>query len=81
MVPVLLNVGSAYTAFLQEYIDKTASGLENYYRSLAFTGKGAMPKMLKTEAEVLEYVKNTKGAVGFVSAAADTEGVKLLDVK
>jgi hypothetical protein len=81
VVPVLLNLSSAYKAFLQEYIDKTPAGLENYYRSLAFTGKGTMPKMLKTEAAVLEYVKRTKGAIGFVSADAQTEGVKLLEVK
>jgi len=81
VVPVLLKLSSTYNAFLKEYIEKTPSGLENYYRSLAFTGKGAMPKMLRTDADVLAYVRKTKGAIGFVSADAHTEGVKLLEVK
>jgi len=81
VVPVHLKHGSAYSAFLRRYMGKSASGLENYYRSLAFTGKGAIPKMLKTDADVVAYVKQTKGAIGYVSAAADTEGVKVLDVK
>ena len=81
VTPVLLKSGSAYGAFVKEYIDKTTAGLENYYRSLVFTGRGAMPKMFGSDAEVLAYVKRTSGAIGFVNATADTEGVKLLQVK
>jgi hypothetical protein len=63
------------------YTGKTVAGLDNYYRSLVFTGKGAMPKTLQSDAEVLAYVKKTKGAIGYVSDGASTEGVKILDVK
>lgn len=79
--PVLLKSGSAYNAFVKEYTGKTAAGLANYYRALVFTGKGAMPKMLGSDAEVLAYVRKTKGAIGYVSAGGKTEGVKLLEVK
>jgi ABC-type phosphate transport system substrate-binding protein len=81
VVPVVLDSGSACEAFLKEYIGKTRAGLESYYRSLVFTGKGVMPKILASDAEVLAYVKKTKGAIGYVSPGADTEGVKLLEVK
>ena len=59
---------------------KTTAALENYFRSLVFTGKGAMPKMLASDADMVAYVKITKGAIGYVSAASSTEGVKVLDV-
>ena len=39
-----------------------------------------MPKMLASDAEMVAYVKNTKGAIGYVSAGASTEGVKVLEV-
>ena len=79
--PVLLKSGDVHDAFVKLYTGKTVAGLDNYYRSLVFTGKGAMPKMLKSEAEVLAYVKKTKGAIGYVSDGASTEGVKILYVK
>jgi hypothetical protein len=79
--PVLLKSGEVHDTFVRQYTGKTAAGLENYYRSLVFTGKGAMPKMFKTDAEMVAYVKKTMGAIGYVSDLASTDGVKILDVK
>jgi hypothetical protein len=79
--PVLMKSGEVHDTFVRQYTGKTTIGLENYYRSLVFTGKGAMPKMLASDAEMVAYVKNTKGAIGYVSAGASTEGVNVLDVK
>ena len=79
--PVLLKSGDVHDTFVRQYIGKTTGGLENYYRSLVFTGKGAMPKTLASDAEMVAYVKNTRGAIGYVSAGASTEGVNVLDVK
>ena len=79
--PVLLKTGAAHESFLKQYLGKTDSALETYYRSLVFTGKGSMPKMLASDSEVVCYVAKTKGALGYVSAAASAEGVKVLDVK
>jgi ABC-type phosphate transport system substrate-binding protein len=79
--PVLLKSGAAHEAFLKEYVGKTGNALETYYRSLVFTGKGSMPKTLASDAEVVDYVSKTKGAIGYVSADAGTDGVKVLEVK
>ena len=79
--PVLLKSGEAHDTFVKQYTGKTTAGLESYYRSLVFTGKGAMPKMLNSDAEVVAYVKRTRGAIGYVSDGASTDGVKILVVK
>ena len=79
--PVLLKSGDAHESFVKQYTGKTAAALATYYRSLVFTGKGSMPKTLASDAEVVAYVKKTKGAIGYVSAGASTEGVKILEVK
>ena len=79
--PVLLKSGDVHDIFVKQYTGKTTAALANYYRSLVFTGKGAMPKSLKSDAEMVAYVKKTKGAIGYVSDGASTEGVKVLDVK
>ena len=79
--PVLEKGGAAHDAFVKDYLGKTDSALQTYYRSLVFTGKASMPKMLAADAEVVAYVAKTKGAIGYVSADAAAEGVKTLDVK
>jgi hypothetical protein len=79
--PVLLKGGAAHASFLKDYLGKTDSALETYYRSLVFTGKASMPKILASDAEVEAYVAKTKGAVGYVSAASPGAGVKTLEVK
>ena len=79
--PVLAKGGAAHQAFLKEYLGKTDSALQMYYRSLVFTGKASMPKEAASDAEVVAYVAKTKGAIGYVSADANTPGVKTLTVK
>jgi ABC-type phosphate transport system substrate-binding protein len=79
--PVLEKGGAIHEEFVKEYLGKTDSALQTYYRSLVFTGKASMPKMLGADADVVAYVAKTKGAIGYVSAGASTAGVKTLEVK
>jgi len=79
--PVLLKSGAVHEAFLRDYVGKTDSALETYYRSLVFTGKGSMPKAFATDAEVVTYVEKTKGAIGYVGAGTSTASAKVLEVK
>lgn len=81
VVPVLAKEGSAHKNFVKQYLGKTEDSLMTYYRSLVFTGKGLMPKTLNSDVEVLAYVAKTKGAIGYISSSASTEGVKVLAVK
>src|SRR5277367_6411986 len=79
--PVLLKSGAVHEAFLKDYVGKSESALETYYRSLVFTGKGSMPKAFATDSEVVAYVEKTKGAIGYVGAGTSTAGAKVLEVK
>jgi hypothetical protein len=79
--PVLIKSGAANQAFAGQYLGKTDSALQTYYRSLVFTGKGSMPKMLGSDAEVVAYVAKTKGAIGYVSDNTSADGVKTLAVR
>jgi len=79
--PVLEKGGPTHEAFLKEYIGKTDSAFETYFRSLVFTGKASMPKSTVSDADMVAYVAKTKGAIGYVSGSAATTGVKVLEVK
>jgi len=78
--PVLAKDGPVHEAFLQEYLGRTDDDLQTYYRALVFTGRGSMPKVLGSDAEVVAYVARTRGAIGYVSGAASTDGVKTLAI-
>jgi ABC-type phosphate transport system substrate-binding protein len=79
--PVLEKGGATHEAFVKEYLGKSDSALQIYYRSLVFTGKGSMPKAVGFDADVVAYVAKTKGAIGYVASGARAEGVKTLEVK
>src|SRR5690349_24259271 len=51
VVPVLLRSSAVHEKFVRQFIGKTDAGLEMYYRSLVFTGKGLIPKTLGSDAE------------------------------
>lgn len=78
--PVQEKDGAVHQAFLQQYLGKTADDLQTYYRTLVFTGKASMPKELGSDAEVVAYVARTRGAIGYVAAETNTEGVKTLTI-
>jgi TonB family protein len=78
--PVLAKGGAGHEVFLRQYVGRSDDELRTYYRTLVFTGTGAMPKFLDSDAEILHYVATTKGAIGYVSSDFPTEGVKVLTI-
>jgi len=78
--PVLAKSGRTHDAFLREYIGLTDYDLQAYYHTLVFTGRGAIPKTLNSDAEVVAYVARTRGAIGYVGADARDDGVRALTV-
>jgi len=78
--PVLQKNGAAHQAFLRQVLGRNDDTLQTYYRTLVFTGRGSMPKALGSDAEVMAYVAQTKGAIGYVSAETTPEGVKVLAI-
>lgn len=79
--PVLSTAVPAYRLFLAHCIRKSDAALNTYYRSLVFTGKALMPKTLQSDSEVIAYVSRTNGAVGYVNATTNTDGLKSLTIK
>ena len=79
--PVFEQTGAIHEAFLKNYLGKSDVALRNHFKTLVFTGKGAQRKAFASDAEVLKYVVGTKGAIGYVSASADTAGAKKIQIK
>lgn len=81
VTPVLLKQGAANDSFLELYVGKSDSAFRATWRSLLFSGQGAMPKTLDSEAAAVEYVARTAGAIGYIGRMTPHEGVKILVVR
>lgn len=78
--PVLGKKRVTTDAFMKKYLNRDSEEVHTYYQGLVFTGKGSMPKQLNSDAEIVAYVARTKGAIGYVSADAVTDQVKVLAI-
>lgn len=80
IVPVILKEGPVHEEFVEDVVGRSTNRFTSYWRQMIFTGKGVPPKSFDNEAEVVDFVKATPGAVGYVSPQADVTGVKVLTV-
>jgi len=52
--------------FTKEYLGKNKRQFFNYWKRQVFTGKGNIPKTLKTIDEAIRLISNTKGAIVYI---------------
>ena len=79
--PVLLKASSAHEEFLNKYIGKSDAAFRAEWRSLLFSGQSTMPKTFDSDAEVVDYVARTRGAIGYIASSSPHSGVKALAVR
>ena len=79
--PVLLKGGPTHEEFLNIYVGKSDAAFRAGWRSLLFSGQSTMPRTFDSDAEIVEYVARTRGAVGYISRFSTHTGVKTLAVK
>jgi ABC-type phosphate transport system substrate-binding protein len=66
--------------FLKTYINRSSSQFKNYWRQMVFTGKGQKPKAFDTDEEIIQFVSETSGAIGYVGTKAALKNVKTITV-
>lgn len=70
-----------HKTFLKEYISMTPSKFRTYWKQMIFTGKSSSsPKPLKTEDDLVKFVAETEGAIGYVSSEIQADEVKILTI-
>ncbi len=71
---------NARKAFTKEVHRKSVSAIKTYWQQTVFAGKGTPPSEKKSDMEVINYIKNTPGSIGYVSASASISGVKTISI-
>lgn len=67
--------------FLKEYVEKSPHMYSNYWRKLVFSGKGSSPPIFDSDQEMIKFVSESKGAIGYVAAGSKLENLKALTIK
>lgn len=84
VVLVIQPDAAAHESFLKAYVGKSPAQFATAWKKIVFTGKAAAPVNAKSDAEVVEAVAKSAGAVGYISdpaAAAGKAGVAVVTVK
>ena len=71
--PVTMKDKNLHNAFLKQYIKKSVSKWNAHWKRLVFTGNGTPPPQFDTEQDLLDYVAETEGAIGYVDAETSIE--------
>ena len=82
VVPVDQLAGSdARAKFSTAVLGKSVDAVRSYWRQQIFSGLETPPLEKRNDEEVVEYVRNNRGAVSYVSEAAITNDVKVVSVQ
>jgi ABC-type phosphate transport system substrate-binding protein len=68
-------------AFSREVLGKSPSAVDQYWTQAIFSGRAVPPVEKRSDADVLAYVRENPGAIGYVSASSPAEGVKKIPLK
>jgi len=81
IIIVVQKDSTAHKTFLRNYINKTPIQFKNYWKKQVFTGKGFAPPSRDGDKEIIDFVTQTKGAIGYVSSDSGLENVKIIKVR
>ena len=72
---------AARERFTQEVHGKSVAAVKSYWQQQIFSGREVPPVEKSSDAQVIAFVKQNAGAIGYVAEGADTAGVKVVTVQ
>ena len=75
-----LKDGESHDRFIRKYAGKTPKQFTNYWRKMVFSGKGKMPKSFDSEEDLIAFVAEHDGALGYIDSATGHDAVKAITI-
>ena len=75
------RVSPVRQAFSRSVHQKDVDAIASYWQVLVFSGREVPPRIVKSDAEMIQFVRDTPGAVGYVSEDVALAGVKPIAVR
>jgi hypothetical protein len=79
--PVVLADERVRPAFYRRVLRKTPGAVYAYWNQMIFSGQDVPPPEKRTASEIVEYVRSTPGAIGFVPAGTEVSDVRVVVLK
>lgn len=80
-IPVLpvdqLETAAVRTQFSEQILGKKIAALKAYWQKEIFSGRSVPPPEKESDAEVLNYVRDNAGAIGYVDPSAEIDTAKV----
>lgn len=81
VAPVNLSLDNpAAASFLSEIVGMGSADYKSYWLAQQIRGGSSAPTVKKSDTEMISYVKENTGAIGYVPKGSATDGVKVLTV-
>jgi len=78
---VLLADRQLRDAFCRQVHQRTPGAISAYWNQVIFSGRDVPPPERQSVPELLEYVRRTPGAIGYIPADAPAPGVRVIVVR
>ena len=78
--PVMLHDHEVHEAFVTDLLDRSEENFSVYWKRMVFTGKGRPPRAFNSDEELAAYLRETPGAIGFLSVEADATDLKIVTI-
>ncbi len=75
---VMLKKGPVHEMFVKELVGTTPAKLRNVWKKVVFTGTGTPPRIFKHEDDLVEFIAENGGTIGYISPSTPHEGVKVI---
>ncbi len=82
IVPVMLKSGLIRDRFIEDILKETDHKFITFWKQMVFTGRGIPPKSFINEKEIVNFVAQTPGAIGYISKlpSSISDDVKLISI-
>lgn len=81
IVVTMVHKGLIHERFVSDIVGITSKKLIRIWRGVIFSGKGNPPKFFKNETDLVKFISETKGAIGYISSSTPHDKVKVISNK
>lgn len=81
IVFVIQDSSSVSDQFFSDYINKSSAQFSSYWKEKVFTGQGTPPKSFASDTDMIQFISQTEGSIGYVSSSEGLDNVKKFTIE
>lgn len=81
IILTVVKDSDVHKAFLKEYVKKSPSQFERTWKQMVFTGKGRAPKKFDSLEEMIDFIAENEGAIGYAKTGVESDKVLIIKGK